>query len=193
MFKWVDSPDWTRDLIIYEIATKSFTSPDGPESGTFSSLKEKIPYLSELGITGIWLTGHSLSHPSHFYNIWTQYACIEPDKLDPTLGDEASFQAMIDEAHRFGIKVFLDVITHGVMHGSPLIEQHPHWFKGGTWGMVDYDWQGGHEDLDEWWVSLWVRYVTKFGIDGFGWTWRIIDPICGPKSGKEPRMRADRL
>ena len=48
------SPEWMKDLIIYEIATKGFTSPKGPESGTFSSLQAKLSYLEELGITGIW-------------------------------------------------------------------------------------------------------------------------------------------
>ena len=55
-----DAPAWTKDLVIYEIATKSYTSPNGPGSGTFDSLKGKLSYLEELGITGIWLTGHSL-------------------------------------------------------------------------------------------------------------------------------------
>ena len=77
------SPSWVRDLIIYEIATKGFTSPHGPETGTFNSLKARLPYLQELGITGIWLTGHSLADSHFFYNIWTQYANIEPQKLDP--------------------------------------------------------------------------------------------------------------
>ena len=113
------SPDWMKNLIIYEIATKGFTSPRGPESGTFSSLQSKLPYLEELGITGIWLTGYSLCDPHHFYNIWTQYAVIEPDKFDPTLGTAEQFKGLIDEAHRRGIKVFLDVITHGLMNRQP--------------------------------------------------------------------------
>jgi len=89
------NPEWAKDLVIYEIATKGFTSPNGPESGTFQSLKEKLPYLEDLGINAIWLTGHSLSDPKHFYGIWTQYACIEPDKLDPSLGTEEDFKEMI--------------------------------------------------------------------------------------------------
>jgi hypothetical protein len=161
------APDWLNDLILYEVATKGFTSPNGPESGTFDSLREKLPYLSELGITGIWLTGHSLSDPKHFYNIWTQYACILPDEFDSTLGDAASFKNLVDAAHSHDIKLFLDVITHGVMSDSPLVTQHPNWFKGGSWGMTDFDWYGDHPDLDDWWVDLWVRYVEDFGIDGF--------------------------
>ncbi len=161
------SPEWVRDLIIYEIAPKGFTSPRGPESGTFTSLKAKLPYLQDLGITGIWLAGHALADPHHFYNIWTTYAVIDISKLDPSLGTPAEFKALIDEAHRRGIRIFLDVITHGVMNDSPLIQEHPRWFRGGSWGMTDYDWYGGHTDLDDWWVKVWSNYVTKYGVDGY--------------------------
>lgn len=161
------TPDWVKDLIIYEIATKGFTSPDGPESGTFTALKEKLPYLEELGINAIWLTGHSESDPNHFYGIWTQYACIEPGKIDPSLGTEEQFKDMIAEAHNRGIRIFLDTIEHGVMNYSPLINEHPDWFKGGSWGMTDYDWDGEHPDLEEWWISIWTKAVLEWGVDGF--------------------------
>src|ERR1035437_7463864 len=161
------SPEWMKDLVIYEVATKGFTSPNGPESGTFNSLREKLAYLQELGITGIWLTGYSLCDAHHFFNIWTQYAVIEPDKFDPTLGTAEEFKALIREAHRRGIKVFLDVITHGLMEDSPVIKQHPEWFRGGSWGMTDFDWTGGHTDLDDWWVKIYTEYVTVHGVDGY--------------------------
>ncbi|MCG3772667.1 MAG: Intracellular maltogenic amylase [Nitrosomonadaceae bacterium] len=158
---------WIKDLIIYEIATRGFTSPDGPETGTFRSLQAKLPYLQELGINGIWLTGHSLSDPNHFYNIWNQYACIDPGKIDPSLGTEQDFKDLIADAHNRGIRVFLDVVTHGVMDDSPLIAQHPDWFKGRSWGMTDFDFDAHNEELDQWWVDIWTRYVVEFGVDGF--------------------------
>ena len=161
------TPEWAKDLIIYEISTKGFTSPNGPETGNFRSLTKKMAYLKELGINAIWLTGHSLSDPKHFYGIWTQYACIEPGKLDPSLGTEQDFKDMIAEARRHGVRVFLDTIEHGVMKYSPLIEKHPDWFKGGSWGMADYDWEGDHPDLEEWWVNMWTKAVLEWGVDGF--------------------------
>jgi hypothetical protein len=163
----VPSPEWTKDLIIYYAATKVFTSPHGPASGTFNSFREKLPYLQELGINGVWFAGYSLGDPHHFYNIWTEYSVIRPDELDPSLGTAEEFKGMIDDAHRHGIKIFLDAVTHGVMQNSPLIKEHPDWFKGSTWNMVDYDWYGNHPDLDSWWVKTWTDYVTKFGVDGY--------------------------
>lgn len=162
-----DSPPWTKDLIVYEIATKGFTSPDGPQSGTFNSLRKRLPYLEELGVNGIWLTGYSLCDPHHFYNIWTQYAVIEPDKFDPTLGTAREFQFLISEAHDRKIRIFLDVITHGLMQDSPIVKAHPNWFRGSTWGMADFDWMGGHTDLDDWWVKIYTDFVVRYGVDGY--------------------------
>ncbi|MDR0700530.1 MAG: hypothetical protein LBG28_15130 [Tannerella sp.] len=162
-----DLPEWAKDLIIYEVATRGFTSPDGPESGTFKSMQEKLHYLQKLGITGIWLTGTNLGDPKHFYNIWTQYACVDPTKLDPALGTSGDFKALIDDAHQRGIKIFMDVITHGVMNDSPLIKEHPEWFRGGSWGMTDFDWYGNHKDLDEWWVKTFTDWVLNYGVDGY--------------------------
>lgn len=161
------SPVWMKDLIIYEIATKGFTSPKGPESGTFNSLRSRLAYLQEWGITGIWLAGYSLCDPHNFYNVWTQYAVIEPDKFDPTLGTAKEFKELIAEAHRRGIRIFLDVITHGLMKDSPVIKEHPAWFRGGSWGMTDFDWNGGHTDLDDWWVKIYTEFVTIYGVDGY--------------------------
>jgi hypothetical protein len=162
-----EEPDWLPGLIIYELSTRAFTSPNGPESGTFVSLAERLNYLRDLGITGIWLTGHNWADNAHFYGIWTQYATIRPDVIDERLGTRKELQAAVKAAHACGIRVFLDVITHGVMKDSPLVKEHASWFTGGTWGMTDYDWFGDHEDLFRWWVDTWVRYVVEDGIDGY--------------------------
>jgi len=174
------TPDWAKNLIIYEIATKEFTSPGGPETGNFKSLKDKMRYLSDLGITGIWLTGSSLSDPHYFGNIWTQYASVRPDKIDPSLGTEQDFKNMIDEAHRHNIKIFLDVIDHAVVNNSSLIQEHPSWFRDDEnpwrwrendhsclWKMKDYDWNGDQPELEKWWIDIWTKYVTDYGIDGY--------------------------
>jgi len=162
-----ETPAWAKDLIIYEIPVKSFTSPEGPETGTFRSTMEKIPYLADLGITGIWITGHNWADKGHFYGIWTQYAVIRPDSIDPSLGTRGDLKELADLCHRYNIKVFLDIVTHGVMNFSPLVSEHPAWFRSGSWGMTDYDWYGDHADLDEWWIRTHTDYVRKCGIDGY--------------------------
>ncbi|MEM6281699.1 MAG: alpha-amylase family glycosyl hydrolase [Chloroflexota bacterium] len=166
-YKYPDSPDWLKDLFIYEINTKGFTSPNGPESGTFKSTQEKLPYLADLGINAIWLSGHSLGHDSFFYNIWTQYTVFDPDQIDPGLGTDQDFRDLIEAAHAYGIRVILELVGHGVMKNSPLVEAHPDWFKGESWGMSDYDFEAKNPELDNWWVDLWTKYIVDYGIDGY--------------------------
>ena len=140
-------PAWVANLSLYEINPRGFTSPAGAGangtcwenaggdktkggcgSGTWKSLAQRgIPHLKKLGITGLWIAGSGLSD-AHFFGIWSTYATIDPSKLDPVLGPEADFKVMVDAAHAAGIKVFLDVTTHGLVDASPLIAQHPHWF-----------------------------------------------------------------
>lgn len=166
-YQVVDSPDFMENLVVYELCTKNFTTINGiPQSGTFRSLLEKIDYLAQLNVNSIWLNGHQLCN-KHFANLWCQYACVRPDRIDPSLGSEDDFKLLINYAHQKGIRIFLDVIAHGVVRESELIEEHPHWFCGGTWGMVDFDWYGNHEDLDSWWVDTWTQYVLEYNIDGY--------------------------
>lgn len=154
--------------MIYELNPRGFTSPrgagDGNGSGTFASLAARLPYLSDLGINAVWLAGFCEA-TDHFYGIWSVYGTRRPDRLDPTLGGETEFSALVDSAHAHGIRVFLDVVSHGVVGESPLVADHPEWFEGGSWGMCDYDYTDA--GFREWWVKLWTGYVRDAGVDGF--------------------------
>lgn len=61
IFDWGDAPQSTKemcDLIIYELHVRGFTrhpSSGVTHKGTFEGLKEKIPYLKELGINAVEL------------------------------------------------------------------------------------------------------------------------------------------
>ena len=61
MFDWGDAPQSSRelsDLVIYELHVRGFTqhaSSGVRHPGTFEGLKEKIPYLKDLGINAVEL------------------------------------------------------------------------------------------------------------------------------------------
>lgn len=162
------APDWAKHLVIYELNPRGFTSPngagDGSGSGTFASLREKLPYLRDLGVNGIWMAGHHEA-TKHFYGVWSVYAVKRPDRIDLALGTEDDFRALIDAAREYGIHIFLDVIAHGVLHESPLVAEHPDWFPSSSWQMADYDYT--NPEFREWWINLWTRYALDFGVDGF--------------------------
>lgn len=171
------APEWVPDLVVYELNPRTFTSPrgagDGHGSGTFASLGERLPYLADLGVNAIWMAGHARS-TDHFYGIWSAYAADRPDLIDPALGSPEDLRDLVAAAHRHGIRVLLDVIAHGVVNGSALVREHPDWFRGGTWGMSDYDY--GNPEFRRWWVELWTSYVRDYDIDGYRVDVSLVDP-----------------
>ncbi len=101
------APVWAKDMVIYEVNPRTFTSPQGVAtgdgSGTFASMAKRLPYLQELGVNTIWLAGYCQA-TDHFYGVWSVYATNRPDVLDADLGDEVAFKALLDEAHAHGIR-----------------------------------------------------------------------------------------
>lgn len=165
----VPAPSWTRHLVVYEVNPRGFTSPsgsgDGSGSGTFRSMADKAEYLAELGITAVWLAGYHES-TDHFYGIWSVYAARRFDRFDPALGTEDDFRHLVDTLHDHGIRVLLEVVAHGAVDDSPLVADYPDWFlPHGSWGMKDFDY--ANPEFREWWVDLWLRYVSDYGVDGF--------------------------
>ena len=162
------APHWAKDLVIYELNPRGFTSPkgagDGSGSGTFQSLRQKLPYLRDLGINAIWLAGHSQA-TSHFYGIWSAYAADRPDRIEPALGTPVDLKELVRAAHSHDIRIFLDVISHGVLADSSLVQEHPAWFRGSSWDMADYYYQ--HPEFRRWWVDLWMSYALDYDVDGF--------------------------
>ncbi len=80
--------------------------------GNFNGIREKIPYLKELGITAIYLNPITKARSNHRYDV-EDY--LTPD---PLLGTEEELAAMIKALHNNGIKVIFDgVLNHtGIFH-----------------------------------------------------------------------------
>jgi glycogen operon protein len=128
----------TEDLIIYELHVRGFTrSPSsGVRSpGTYAGLREKIPYLQELGVNCVELMPifafdelenprHNPQTGEHLFNYWgystlgfcapkAGYAATGPLGLQV---DE--FKALVKELHQAGIEVILDVVFNHTAEGG---------------------------------------------------------------------------
>lgn len=114
---------WWNDTVFYEVFVRSFYDSDGDGIGDLDGLIEKLNYLNDgdptttddLGVTGIWLMPVAQSPSYHGYDT-TDYYTVEED-----YGSNEDFQRLIDEAHRRGITVLVDLVLN---HTST---EHP-WF-----------------------------------------------------------------
>ena len=55
--------------VFYEIYVRAFRDSDGDHIGDFKGLEEQVPYLADLGITGIWLMPVTASSSTHGYSV----------------------------------------------------------------------------------------------------------------------------
>jgi cyclomaltodextrinase len=118
------APDWVKNTVWYQIfperfknGNKSLNPPgvrdwnpnEAPTRGSFyggdlSGITEKLDYLADLGIGGIYLTPIFFSRTNH------KYDTIDYLMIDPHFGDTAVFKKFVQAAHDRGIKVMLDAV-----------------------------------------------------------------------------------
>ena len=117
-------PDWVEDTVWYQIVPdrfcriadasnqKQFSDWNATEhmtyedtyGGNLRGVISKLPYLKDLGITGIYLTPIFESKSNHKYNT-ADYQTIDTD-----FGTEEIFRELVDTAHRLGIRVMIDAV-----------------------------------------------------------------------------------
>jgi alpha-amylase len=123
-----DGLPWWNDTVFYELFVRSFRDSDGDGVGDFNGITEKLDYLQELGIRGIWLMPIHPTPSYHGYDV-TDYYMVNPE-----YGTMDDFRHLLDEAHKREIKVIIDLVLN---HTS---SQHP-WFQSAlTPGDQYHDW-----------------------------------------------------
>lgn len=100
----------------YEIFVRSWYDTNGDGIGDLNGVTAKLDYLKSLGVDGIWLMPINPSPSYHGYDI-TDYEAINPQ-----YGTMADFQHLVQEAHKRGIKVVMDLVINHTSNQSP-------WFK----------------------------------------------------------------
>jgi glycosidase len=88
--------------------------------GDIEGLRQKLPYLEDLGISAIWvgpIYANKTVQPdsTNLYGMssgYHGYWILDFLRVDPHLGTNAEFARLVDEAHGRGIKVFMDIVTN---------------------------------------------------------------------------------
>jgi alpha-glucosidase len=111
------SPPWWRDAVFYEVYIRSFADGNGDGVGDFLGLRARLPHIAELGVDAIWITPF---YPSPMAD--GGYDVTDHRAVDPTFGTLADFDAFMDDATAFGMRVLVDIVPN---HTS---STHP-WFR----------------------------------------------------------------
>ena len=107
---------WWQEGIIYQIYPRSFQDSDGDGVGDLRGLLSRLPYLKGLGVQALWV---SPIYPSPMADFG--YDISDYTGIHPLFGSMADFDELLQETHRLGMKLLLDLVPN---HTS---DQHP-WF-----------------------------------------------------------------
>lgn len=108
--------------------------------GNLEGIRQKLPYLKELGISGIYLNPIMEAESNHKYDT-TDYT-----KIDACFGDEEIFAGLVKEAHELGIRVMVDaVFNHCGRNFAPWLDvkkngknsEYADWFMVNDWESIN--------------------------------------------------------
>ena len=108
---------WWADAVVYQIYPRSFADGNGDGMGDLRGVLDRLPYLERLGVDAIWLSPFYRSPQAD-----GGYDVADYRQVDPLFGSLADFDAMLQEAHRRGFKVIVDLVPN---HTS---DEHA-WFR----------------------------------------------------------------
>lgn len=109
--------DWWRSAAIYQVYLRSFADANGDGIGDLAGLRQRLPYLHDLGVDALWLTPF---YPSPMID--GGYDVADYRDVDPMFGTLTEFDDMIVDAHALGLRIIVDLVPN---HTS---SEHP-WFQ----------------------------------------------------------------
>ncbi len=120
--------------------------------GDLEGIRQKLPYLKDLGITAIWITpvydnqntlnlkqavqGEPVTD-YHGYGATDMYA------LEEHFGDMPALKRLVDDAHAHGLKIILDMVANHTGPAHPWANDPPTatWFNGTSASHLANTWQ----------------------------------------------------
>ena len=175
----VVTPEWVKDAVFYQIFPDRFAAsagvekphnlepwespptPHGFKGGDLLGVVERLDYLTDLGVDTLYFCPIFQSAANHRYHTHDYY------QVDPILGGNAAFHALLDAAHKRGMRIVLDGVFNHASRGfyqfnhvlengaaSPYFD----WFTVHSFPLHAYD-DGGPAGYQAWWN---LKALPKF-------------------------------
>ena len=201
------TPVWVNDTVWYQIFPDRFCNGrvdnDGEDvlpwqtgpvkrtekyGGDLEGIRQRLPYLEKLGVTGIYLNPIMEAETNH------KYDTKDYTKIDPAFGDDETMKRLVMEAHGRGIRVMVDaVFNHCGRKFAPWLDvqekgresQYADWFMVQDWtdicrhentrdgrfySFAFADWMPklntNNEEVIRYFCGVCEEWIRKYDIDG---------------------------
>lgn len=154
--------------------------------GDLAGLRQQLDELADLGVTALWITPVVKNIDSFVtgagFPDWGYHGYWADDfyRLDPRFGSEEELKALVDDAHRRGMKVLLDVVYNHTGYDSQYTKDPK--FRGwmrteglGTCGQDDVtscvsglpDFKTERPEVADYLYKAHIGLAKRVGLDGF--------------------------
>ncbi len=129
--------------------------------GDLQGIINRLDYLSDLGVNGIYLNPIFTAMSSH------KYDTIDYFDIDPGFGDKETFKKLVEESHKRGIKIMLDGVFNHSGSEFPLWKEvlekgkdskYYDWFMVNQWPIDPYK---GHTRDNEFYSFAFTANMPK--------------------------------
>ncbi|MFH0346036.1 glycoside hydrolase family 13 protein [Bacillus vallismortis] len=126
------APQWAKSTVWYQIFPERFANgredlspenalpwgskdPDVNDffGGDLQGIIDKLDYLEDLGVNGIYLTPIFSAPSNHKYDTLDYYS------IDPHFGDPELFRTLVSQLHQRGMRMMLDAVFNHIGSASP--------------------------------------------------------------------------
>jgi alpha-glucosidase len=108
---------WWREAVVYQVYVRSFADANGDGIGDLAGVRERLPYLHDLGVDALWFNPW---YPSPLAD--AGYDIADYRSIDPAFGTLAEAEQLIAGARVLGIRTIVDIVPNHVSNTHP-------WFR----------------------------------------------------------------
>lgn len=127
-------------------------NPRAYHGGDLEGIRQHLPYLKQLGITAIWINpiydnydrpNVKQAPPGELVTDYHGYGAVDFYKVEEHFGDLTALRRLVDEAHRQGIRIILDMVANHTSPYHPWADDPPSptWFNGTAAHHLSNSWQ----------------------------------------------------
>jgi glycosidase len=159
-----------RQQTIYQVFVRNHT-----KAGTFQALTADLPRIKALGVSVIYLLPiHPIGVVARKGKVGSPYAIRDYFAIDAALGTEKDLKTLLNEAHKLGLKVMMDIVFNHTARDARWVKEHPdfYYYKDGKLANRIGDWSDV-ADLDfnqpkvqQALIEV-LTHWSKFGFDAF--------------------------
>jgi len=164
------APDWLRSGVIYEVFPRAFSA-----EGNLNGVTAGLDRLKALGVTVVWLMPiHPVGQLKKLGTDGSPYAVRDYYAIAPEYGTEEDLRHLVEEAHRRGMKVILDMVADHTAFDSVMMA-HPDFYKHDKDGHLisPHGWKDvaaldySNPALRQYMIGVLTYWVKSFGVDGY--------------------------